>query len=31
MNAAALENIPEEEDRIWNEGEEFDKQIKRSG
>lgn len=30
-NAAALENISEEEDRIWNEGEEFDKQIKRSG
>ena len=30
-SAAALANIPEEEQRIWNEGDEFDKQIKRSG
>ncbi|MGH8728357.1 MAG: M48 family metalloprotease [Burkholderiales bacterium] len=30
-NAAALDNISEEENRIWNEGEEFDEQLKRSG
>jgi predicted Zn-dependent protease len=30
-NAAALTTISEEEKRIWNEGTEFDRQIKRSG
>ncbi len=30
-NAAALANISEEESRVWNEGKEFDAQIKRSG
>lgn len=30
-DASSLSGISEEEQRIWNEGEEFDKQIKRSG